>query len=811
MGRIKQFFLISCSLCLVIGCTPSEESGDDGDDNETTTTSCGTTTVSPVVSFIASDGTFSDKVQLSWSEPFVTETVDNDGASGAHGSIAIDNQDTVHIAYYGNLTTGGRLMHAWRTTTECWQTEIVDDGAADVGQFTDLAVAEDGTLHISYYDATNQRVKHAFGTAENWQTEVVASGVTPGLQSTSFAVSPEDGTLHIVYRGSSLDHAYRTGGAWIVEEVAATMGQYAALEIESSGMLHILYQESTQGGLGHAYGSIGDWDFATIDSGGVGTYIDFAISGSFFIASYYDFDGEQLKAAVRGAGGIWTTEVVDTVGSVGMHNSVAIHSTTFDLTFHLAYYDADGTRLQYATRSVSAASWNKQTLDGAGTTGQWTGVAVDSNGVIHINYYDLSATSLNRAFTGAEVSYQLARRESGSGDDFAVLEDNYTDQIYDDASVTPEVVYEYQLIPSLGSSVGDEILDTGFAVPAQSIDADDDVGTHNAIAISGDGTIHIAYYDDTANDLKHAFNPDGDPSNWQIEVVDSEDNVGQHASIAVDSNNDVHIMYWNQSDGSLKHAVGTADGADFDWTIAVVDEEDFVGLYTSLVIDDEDTLHVSYQLGGTDSDLKYATKTIDGTWTTQTVDSDDEVGVDSSIGVAGDGSLHITYYDGTNGNLKYAEGIANGDLVGWTTATIDSSSDVGTYSAIRISPTNRLHVAYFDDTNNRLKHAWKDLADDDWNEEVVDTASSGFVGKFTSIALDNEGDVHIIYYGNNSARIIHASGAWDGTSYTWTAEDLDDTVIVGAETGIALGGDGTLHVSYYDGANTALKYTALNP
>jgi len=90
------------------------------------------------------------------------------------------------------------------------------------------------------------------------------------------------------------------------------------------------------------------------------------------------------------------------------------------------------------------------------------------------------------------------------------------------------------------------------------------------------------------------------------------------------------------------------------------------------------------------------------------------------------------------------------------------------------------------------------LAGGSWHIETVDSA--GYVGWYTSIALDSSGHPHISYL-SIPGDLKYAY--YDGT---WHIETVDKTGNVGLHTSIALDSSGHPHISYYDDTNGDLKY-----
>ena len=103
--------------------------------------------------------------------------------------------------------------------------------------------------------------------------------------------------------------------------------------------------------------------------------------------------------------------------------------------------------------------------------------------------------------------------------------------------------------------------------------------------------------------------------------------------------------------------------------------------------------------------------TYDGSsWSTPvSLDSTDNVGDDSSLAIDSNDNLHVTYSDYTNGNLEYM----TYDGSSWSTpVSLDSTDDVGYQSSLAIDSNDHLHVTYYDYTNDNLEYMTPDYDGD---------------------------------------------------------------------------------------------------
>ena len=291
------------------------------------------------------------------------------------------------------------------------------------------------------------------------------------------------------------------------------------------------------------------------------------------------------------------------------------------------------------------------------------------------------------------------------------------------------------------------------------------------------------------------------------EVIDSVGTTGRYTSIAVDSNDKLHISYYDYTTRDLRYATN----ASGTWTTETVDSEGDVGAYTSIAVDSNDKIHISYHKATIDSwsgesqgDLKYATGA-SGSWVTETIEMGSGVtsGMHTSIAVDSNDKIHISYCNSVTliGNtLRYATNASGA----WAKSTIDTVSHGGQYSSIAVDSNDKIHISYYCEEmfHNDLKYATD--ASGSWVVSTIDHYFQCVLGYFTSLAIDSNDKIHISYY-NNSLSGYDLKYATD-SSGSWTTDTLDSAGDVGRYTSIAIDSNDRIHISYYDVTNTNLKY-----
>lgn len=284
----------------------------------------------------------------------------------------------------------------------------------------------------------------------------------------------------------------------------------------------------------------------------------------------------------------------------------------------------------------------------------------------------------------------------------------------------------------------------------------------------------------------------GSKDRWIIETVE-KGYVGEYASLVLESKEKVHIAYYDYLNGNLKHARREPDG----WIIETVDQEGTVGQFLSLAKGEGRKIYISYRDQGKNQ-LKMAA--FDGNiWTIEVVDNEPFASIDTSIFVDTLKRVYISYYNFSEGYLK----LATKDRDQWKIEIVDKgqnqSNAVGGFSSVKVDSIGRIQISYIDSVNGFLKYAIKE--NDTWKIEVAD--DNGFVGNFTSLALDKEGNPYISY---TIDKRPNKPDLWLAKKVggKWIVEIVDTAEIVGQFSSIVVDPHSDIYISYSAGSRLKL-------
>ncbi len=636
---------------------------------------------------------------------------------------------------------------------------------------------------------------------------------------------------------------------------AGDVGRDTSLALGSDGFARISYCDYDNEDLKFVQCTNDDCstkNITTVDSAGdVGEYTSLAISpdDGYARISYYDLSNSALKFVQCTNDDCSTKSIttVDSAGLVGSYTSIALGSDGFA---RISYYDNSNYDLKFVQcTNDDCSTKNITTVDSVSLGG--TSLALDSENLARISYYDSSSNDLKFVqCTNADCSENNITTVDSAGfvgpfPSLALGSDGFARISYCDYDN-----YDLKFVQCTNNDCSTKNITT--------VDSAGYVGEFTSLAISpDDGYARISYYDDGNGDLKFVQCTNDDCSTKSITTVDSAGDVGHDTSLAISPDDGyARISYYNNSnydlkfarlsdisfnpdnndlfvagflgiegdiitDGSLlvnqsaKFGNSVLIGGDYSnilttltssWQRTTVDSTGEVGYYTSLAISPDDGYaRISYQ-DDTNGDLKFVQCTNDdcSTKNITTVDSAGYVGEYTSLAInPDDGFARISYYEGDNGYLKFVQ-CTNDDCSTKNITTVDSAGYVGEYTSLAINPDDGFaRISYYDGTNENLKFV--QCTNDDCSTKNITTVDTGNVGTQTSLAINpDDGFARISYFDHSGGDLKFVQCTNDDCSTKNIT--IVDSGNVGLYTSLALGSDGFARISYFDENNEDLKF-----
>lgn len=350
----------------------------------------------------------------------------------------------------------------------------------------------------------------------------------------------------------------------------------------------------------------------------------------------------------------WTLTTVDSTNTVGSMNSIAIGSDGLPV---ISYFDGTNGDLKVAKcGNADCTSGNTlTTVDStAALTGYYTSIAIGADGLPVIFYYDWTNSKFKVAKCG-----NLA---CSSGNTITILVPQPPFGFYNSIAIgadgLPIISSDTNASRVLNvSKCGNAACTSGNTLTT--VDSTGIVGYYNSIVIGTDGFPVISYLDSSNSGLKVA--KCGDPactSGNTFTIVDSTGSAGARTSIAIGADGLPVISYIDWTNFDLKVAKCGDATCTSGNTLTTIDSASHVDYDTSIAIGTDGLPVISYLDTNPNYDIKVAkcgnaTCTAGNTLTT--VDSAGTIGAYHSIAIGADGLPVISYFDQTNGDLKVAK------------------------------------------------------------------------------------------------------------------------------------------------------------
>lgn len=317
-----------------------------------------------------------------------------------------------------------------------------------------------------------------------------------------------------------------------------------------------------------------------------------------------------------------------------------------------------------------------------------------------------------------------------------------------------------------------------------------DVGEYTSMAVDNAGNLHVAYYDRSEGQLRHALRT---TSGWQHHAVDTNGDVGRFTSLALGPEGRPRISYMvveamdgGQAYSALRYAEAqvAAPSRAEDWQISEIERKTKappicgggcarseacvdLGRGPSCVAEATGcsacgTNEVCVMdTGGTVCALEIdVASTLD--------DLPEGVGLFSSLAVTSTGAVYVAYYDKTDGALRLAWP-ENGTFA---TRTVDGAGpeDVGAHVSAAIGPNDLLALAYMDFTRDDLIYIEPKTGVRQIIDDGVSPPDLRMVGADASLVFDGAGQPTVAYQDGTRLDLVYARRT--GTPALWSTERL---------------------------------------
>lgn len=345
-----------------------------------------------------------------------------------------------------------------------------------------------GATTVDTLDNTN------FAQTWNWSTATSANALTLNAGSLTtgalLSLTTATGDTALSILGNILPTSAPTEttstSTTVTSIDSGNAGGHISATMGADGYPVIAYFLVVGGGLkvikcGNAACSSGN-TITTIDnSGSVGRFTDIALgTDNFPVISYHDSTNGDLKVAKCGNAACSSGNTVTTIDSsstiVGKHTSLAIGTDGFPV---ISYYDETNTNLKVMKCGNAACSSlnSSTTADSTGDIGEYTSLAIGTDGFPVISYYD------------------------NTNDDLKVLKCGNAACTSSNSTTT--------------------------------LDSTDSVGLYTSLAIGTDGFPVVAYYDNTGANLRFLKCSNTACTAGSTTTIQSTGDIGRFPSVAI--------------------------------------------------------------------------------------------------------------------------------------------------------------------------------------------------------------------------------------------------------------------------------------
>ncbi len=593
---------------------------------------------------------------------------DTTGTVGIHTSLALDTAGFPVVSYYDNTNDDLKVLHCGNATCSSGNTITSPDTTGSVGQYTSLVLDTSGFPVVSYYDQTNADLKilHCGNATCSSGNTITSPDTTGSVGFYTSIVLDGSGSPVVSYQGSNALKILHCGNATCstgntIVTADTTSSYDTSLALDASGFPVVSYRIS--GVLkvlhcGNANCSTGNTSASASTAGNIGVDTSLALDGAGFpVVSFAGVSSSTLYI-LHCDNAACSSDVssfgVDTTGTVGEYTSLALDTNGFPV---VSYYDNtnDDLKILHCNDANCAGdeSANMTSPDTTGLVGLYTSLALDTSGFPVVSYYDQTNADLKILHCGNAT---CSSGNTITSPDTTGGVGQYTSLALDGAGFPVVSYYDTTNLDLKILHCNDANCAGDESANITSPDTTGSVGSYTSLALDGAGFPVVSYYDTTNLDLKilHCGNPTCSSGNT-ITSPDTTGSVGTYTSLRLDGSGFPVVSYRDATNSDLKvlHCGNTTCSSNNTMTSPATTGNP--GQYTSLALDTSGFPVVSHYNSSTSTDLQIlhcgdATCSTGNALTSP--DTIGSVGEYTSLALDAAGFPVVSYYDNTNDDLK---------------------------------------------------------------------------------------------------------------------------------------------------------------
>jgi len=378
-----------------------------------------------------------------------------------------------------------------------------------------------------------------------------------------------------------------------------------------------------------------------------------------------------------------------------------------------------------------------------------------------------------------------------------------------------------------------------------------DVGSYLSATIATDGTVYVAAFNRTYEDLMVGTVQEDLTIDWTFVdglaetgevagslngprggIVDGGPRVGRHTGIAVDGDGNLHVAYYDESEKELRYARGTPDGDGFEWKLETIDDTPGAGAYNNVTLSAEGVPAVTYFVQRAEVEPTVIHSQVRTAWADANSPSEWHIENTSSVphtapcGGACPGSgrcradtnLCQTAARSAFCSPECADGESCFQLEeGYTCAGTVAVGDPWFYlpegsglfvDAVR-TESGDLAVAWYDHSRGNLMFNQSvegtfvgtepELNDGelpDGDDEDNNPDDTGDVGWYPSVGIGPDGAVHFTYVDATNDRLLYMARGSSNSEVVDTGLNGVEPSLVGDNSNLTVADDGSLLVTY---------------